>query len=739
MTVSEISKLYERIINQILHFNLKEAFSNLGYLIQQNGFGLAYDQLTEMENNYRYMLRYKLEGYPDPEGEKVSSSLRKNALELADESYHLWMTKNASEYYYDRIRIDRVSDTETLTQMFQDMRQSGEKQMMIELVENSASRSAQVAEVTRFRERTAARAFNKLWISGLWKESDRLFMDAVFKDPALFDYEKALFVSALLLSLQKRMDAEKIILLIDLCVHEQPEVSQRAIVALVLSLYLYDERLHLYPGITPRLAAALEDQALPESLIRIFYQLIRSKDTENVTKRMQEEILPEMTKMGSSIQDKMRNGEGEDLSEEFNPDWKNMMENAEFSVKMQEFSDMQLEGIDVYMSTFSTQKSYPFFQEMTNWFLPFYPSHSTLSGLFDASQPEGVSVLDAVLKSDYLCSSDKYSFCFNILQIPASYRNAMATQFGADSEAYEEIKKAEMGMNPKFRLEQTSNRYIQDLYRFFNLYNRKRDFTNVFALPLDFHNTKTLGAYLHSEDALRRIGFLYFKNKNFNQALVVLDLLIAIHHTDAELHQKRGYCLQQLNQKPQALDAYLQADLIQPDSLWTLKRIAACYRHLKNPLKAFEFYKRAEALEPGNIILTLNIGHCLVDAGDYAEALKFYFKAEVLSNESPKTWRPIAWCSFICRKYDQAGKYYDKILQFNPLIEDYLNAGHLEWCKGFPKRAIETYKRGIRATHTILPDFLELFRKDIDELVKHGINPDDVAPVCDELMYELEE
>jgi len=739
MTVAEVSKLYDRIINQILHFNLKEAFSNLGYLIQLNGFGLAYDKLTEMETNYRYMLKYRLEGYPDPDRDKMIANLQKTGLELTDETFHLWMTKNSSDYYYDRIRIDRASEGDSIRLLLQNLRESGEKLTMVELVEDQQSRSVQVAQVARYREKTANRIFNKLWISTPWNEEGRLLIVDLFNEPSLYDHEKALFVSAIFLSLQKRMDHEKMNLLIDLCSHELVEVSQRALVVLVLSLFIYDGRISFYKDISPRLAEAMENPLLRESLIRVFYQLIRSKDTENVTKRMQEEILPEMTKFGNSIQDKMRNGENDEAPDEFNPDWKNMMENSELSVKMQEFSDMQLEGIDVYMSTFSSQKSYPFFQDMTNWFLPFYTSHSSLSDLFENKAMEGTSVLNAVLKSDYLCSSDKYSFCFNILQIPASYRMTMANQLGADSEAYEEIKKSEMGLNSHFKMEQTSNRYIQDLYRFFNIFNRKRDFINVFALPLDFHNTKCLGPYLKSEKALRRIGVLYFKNNNFNQALEVLNLLVANHPSDADLQQKRGYCLQQLGQKFLALEAYLQADLIESSSLWTVKRIAACYRQLKNPLKALEYYRRAEEMDPGKLVLAMNIGHCLVEAGDYAEALKFYFKAEVLSDESPKTWKPIAWCSFMCMKYDQAGKYYEKILQFNPVMEDFLNAGHLEWCKGFPKKAVELYKRGIRSTHTVLPDFLELFKKDMDELVRHGVNPDDISALRDELLYELEE
>ena len=738
MTVPEVTNLYERIINQILHLNLKEAFSNLGFLIQQNGFGRSYDRMTELENNYRYMLKYRLEGFPDPDKEKVLTDLQRDAISLTDDSYYQWMLKNSSDYYYDRIRVDRVG-REELKQLFDDLKVAGERQSMVELIEDPSARVLEVAQVAHYRELTASNIFRKIWTSDVWKESDRQDMDRIFKDLAYFVYEKALFVSAILLSLQKRMDEEKILFLIELISNDQPEISERSLVALSLSLYIYDERITFYPKIVLRFAAFMEDPVHLGSLLRVFYQLIRSKDTENVTKRMQEEILPEMTKLGSSIHDKMRNSEGEEPSDDFNPDWKNMIEDVDLSVKMQEFSDMQLEGIDVYMSTFSSQKSYPFFQEMSNWFLPFYTSHTNLSDLFESNPLDGIRVLDAVLKSDYLCSSDKYSFCFNILQIPASYRNVMSHQLGADSEAFEEIRKSDLGMNSKYKLEQTSNRYIQDLYRFFNLFNKKRSFINVFTLPLDFHNTKTLGPYLSSEKALRQIGLLYFKNKNYNQALAVLDLLIAKDSNDAELHQKRGFCLQQLNQRSFALEAYLQADLIQPDSSWTLKRIAASYRHLGNPLNALDYYRRAEPLEPDNIVLALNIGHCLVEANNYTEALKSYFKAEVLSDESSRTWRPIAWCSFICKRYDLATKYYDKVLTSNPGIEDYLNAGHLEWCKGFPKKAVDVYKKGIRDTHTAIPQFLEIFKNDIEVLIKQGINPDDISTVRDELLYELEE
>jgi len=738
MTVPEATQLYDRILNLVLQFSIKDAFSGLGFLIQQNGFGRAYDKLTDTENKYRYMLRYRLEGFPDPDRDKVENGIRRQLLELAGEAYHIWMTRNSPGFYYDRIRVDRVGGHEPMPELVETMRHAGERLTIVQLVEKTEIRDTQSAQLIRLRENAAGLIFMKLFVSEIWTEENRTYLSQVFMDPAFSDHEKGLFVSAILLSLQKRFDVGKMLFLADQCLHPDMEVSQRALVVVALNLYIYDDLLNLYPEIGLRMDALFDtNPEISEFFIRIFYQLIRSKDTDAVTKRMQEEILPEMTKMGSALHDKMR--EGEDLSDEFNPEWQNMMENAEFSVKMQQFSDMQLEGIDVYMSTFSAQKGYPFFNEFYNWFLPFHTSHSSLKDLFGPNPLEGSNVLDAVLNSDYLCSSDKYSFCFNLLQVPANYRTTMSNQMNADSEAFEEVRKSNMGMNNKYRLEMTSNRYIQDLYRFFYLHHRRMDFQNPFSMALDFHNTKSLGSLVRSEDALRRIALLYFKNKHYSQALAAFEQLIGLCPTEAELHQKSGFCLQQLNQKEQALKAYLQADLIHSDSLWTLKRIATTYRQLKNPAKAMEYYRRAEKLAPSDIALILNMGHALVEAGEYAEALNIYFKAEVLNESSDKSYRPIAWCSFMCRKYDQASKYYSKILDQQPTIEDFLNAGHVEWCKGSPMKAVEIYKHGIRQTHTILPDFLELFRKDSPELLRHGIAPNDVSALRDELIYELEE
>ena len=213
--------------------------------------------------------------------------------------------------------------------------------LLADLINDSESRLEQLSQMVRLRERLSSQIFYKLWTSGNWSVQDLPFYTQVFEEISISDNEKSLFVSAIFLAVMQRFDEEKILLLLDLCFNTDQEVAQRALVAIVVLIYLYDDRLHLYPSISNKFSIIMDNEKMKASLFRIFYQLVRAKNTDSVTKKMQEEILPEMTKFGSAINDKLKQDFNEDKPEDFNPDWKNMMEDSSFSVKMQEFSDMQ--------------------------------------------------------------------------------------------------------------------------------------------------------------------------------------------------------------------------------------------------------------------------------------------------------------------------------------------------------------------------------------------------------------
>ena len=153
---------------------------------------------------------------------------------------------------------------------------------------------------------------------------------------------------------------------------------------------------------------------------------------------------------------------------------------------------------------------------------------------------------------------------------------------------------------------------------------------------------------------------------------------------------------------------------------------------------ALKYYRRYEALNPDNLSVQISIGHCHLELKDYNEALKCFFKVDYLDNKSHKAWRPIAWCSFLTGKYDQARNYYKKILDNQPHAQDLLNAGHTEWALQNIKGALSFYQQAVQMENGNILKFQEQFSQDVADLLIAGIEEAEVALMLDQLRYKIE-
>ena len=108
---------------------------------------------------------------------------------------------------------------------------------------------------------------------------------------------------------------------------------------------------------------------------------------------------------------------------------------------------------------------------------------------------------------------------------------------------------------------------------------------------------------------------------------------------------------------------------------------------------------------------------------------------DYLDSKSHKAWRPIAWCSFLTGKYDQARNYYKKIIAHQPSEQDWLNAGHTEWALQNIKGALYCYEEAVRKANGGFQAFLELFNQDIPDLLIAGIDLSEVPLMLDLLKY----
>jgi tetratricopeptide (TPR) repeat protein len=154
---------------------------------------------------------------------------------------------------------------------------------------------------------------------------------------------------------------------------------------------------------------------------------------------------------------------------------------------------------------------------------------------------------------------------------------------------------------------------------------------------------------------------------------------------------------------------------------------------------ALDYYLRAIQYEPENLSINLNIGHCYLEQKEYNKALNYYFKVDYLDTKGTKARRPIAWCSFLAGKYDQAASWYQKIIDNKPTALDYLNAAHVYWAKGNLQKAIELYLLSIKTDGNNIEKFRQNFTQDISDLISASIKQDDIPIILDQILYKASE
>ncbi|MDR2764967.1 MAG: tetratricopeptide repeat protein [Tannerella sp.] len=712
MRIKEIHTVYSGITDALDCGELKTAFDLIQSLISGVQDLSCQNRLNELQDTYRYLLHYYAEGTRDPAREQIYASIRTGAYELADLVRHQALSSNTrSDARSWRFSILHPIDMADLVRRLPGLYEK--------------------EDPTPF-ETSVEQLFENVWKTVFLSGDEttplrKALVNELFPAPA-----KCQMVSALLLGLQMSFDREKLYLLFDAAAAEDLEVRIRALIAVCLTLYRYRQRTMYYPGIRHRLDTLAEAPDFKRIMQTIILRFILSRETEKVTHKIQEEILPEMMKLKFTSQGERFGILSDSPGDEMNPEWNDFAGDDSMTKKLEEYANLQEEGFDVLHSTFIHLKNFGFFSEISNWFLPFTLRHSC----FRIRENIRSIGMETLMQASFVCNSDKYSLFLSLQGIPATHRKRMMQQMDSQLKAMNEQQLQELKSRQN-RVECITSQYIQDLYRFYKLFPRHAEFEDIFNWALDFHILPVLEPYSSDTETLLHIAEFYLRKGYYEDAQTLYDRLIEHDAQDEILYQKAGYCRQMTGDWQGALAAYLRAELLNPDSRWLLRRLADCYRLLKQPEEALVFYRRYEQLSPDTVPVLIYMGHCCLEMKNYADALKYYFKADYLEPETPKIWRAIAWSSFLSGKYDQARHYYRKILARQPQMQDFLNAGHTEWILQHIQKALTFYRSAVQAEDGGFDQFHALFRQDIPDLVQAGIEPTEIPILLDLLRYSL--
>ena len=732
MNEKTINEQYAYIRTLLEDQRLKEALMQLESLLWQCPDWNLRTQLEQLQTSYKYMLDYMRQGVNDPERWNVYRKLLADTWSIADQSRLLMLDNASSRYYHEVRRTPRTDglaayDLKKLLHILESFND--------DLAVSGLLSEAKTLEVMKRHEDTLKSLFLKGWTNSSWNSQEEEDAKAMLASEQLSVDDLCLFISAIMLSLMECFDLRKIMWLLDAYIHPNINVRQRALVSLVIIFHIHRNRLNLYTDLLKRVDLIAEDPIFQKDVARIYQQMLLCQETEKIDKKMREEIIPEMLKNASSMRD-TRFGieENEEENNDKNPDWEEAIEKSGLGDKLREMNELQLEGADVYMSTFAGLKSYPFFREVHNWFYPFTKQQSDVHNMLESKTNEKNSLLDILLQSGFFSNSDKYSLFFTIQQLPKSQQDMMLSQLN-EQQMTELTDKSNANTLKKFfeKPGTVSNQYLHDLYRFLKLSVRRHEFRDIFKEKLDLHHIPALNNVLYWDEILFPIADFYIKKERWNEAIEIYEELESIEALDesaAECYQKLGFAFQKQRKYAAAIDAYLKADTLKPDNIWTNRHLATCYRLNRNYQTALTYYKKVEEVAPNDTNVTFYIGSCLTELGLNEEALNYFFKLDFMENNSIRAWRGIGWCSFIGLKYEQAIKYYEKIIDHKPLAIDFMNAGHVAWVMGDIQKAAVFYGKAITISDS-REQFLEMFHKDEGPLLKQGIQEEDIPLMLD--------
>lgn len=738
MDPSDTAKKLAVIRTKITNRELKEAIEGIRELATERQSWSLSQQLNELENNYRYMLHYFMAGNKDPEQKKIYRNLIRDLYTLADNTASEILLRESATLFFEKMRLMQLHAPLTLDELREDIAREADTYSFIGLLEEGPEKERRLRDNRSSYEKSVQDLFYTIFAAPRADAQTSEALKQFTRDERMPVTAKVLFVSALTMNLLQQFDGAKAELLLELCRDPEPEVATRAIVGIIPLFQLNSERWSLYPGIESRLQLFADDNVFSRRFMTAVTAYIQAHETEKITRRLTEEILPEMMRLSPMIGKKIRLDEwmGESGLDEKNPEWQKLLEETGLNDKLQEFSNLQMEGADVFHSTFSNLKSYPFFNEMSNWFLPFESQHSSLNMLF-SDRKEDLSLINTLTSSSMMCSSDKYSFCFSLMMMPEQFRHLLMSQLNMEGEEMQKQVEEELVMNPHQKEETLIGHYIRDLYRFFKLFRRHNEFTDIFNLPLNYHELEPFIPVVQQTENLEKIALYYFEKNNFTEALSAYSLLADNGSNKSEVWQKIGYCRQMLTDVKGALEAYLHAELLEEGNSWVLHRIASCYRILKEPESALTYYRRLEQMRPDDLNLQLQIGHCHLELKQYEKALNYYFKVELLDSRNTRAWRSIAWCAFLSRKFDVAHNYYERILAQKPNAHDYLNAGHVELCLGNNGETVRLYGMSQELAGSN-EKFRELLIEDEEELQEAGVDTTILPIILDGMRYGKE-
>lgn len=709
-----VDEILSSAINNLMDKRLDVAIELLEQLYVQRPTLIGHSELEAVKNDYQLMVDYMERGFTDDKRASLYLSLLQRLYRVAADLEISWRCKNVIVY----VDAFRISDhLNTSHDFIRSVLESFVSDVAMLSLLPEAERTEKAKDLYDRHQVFINRLFNTLWTSCQWSDDDCAFYAGLMLSPMVDVVDQQLLVSAVTLGAMNQFDINKFKALTTVYQQSTDErVRQRALVGWVLSVF---EGMDIFPEQDEIIRKLCENKDTIRELYTLQIQFFYSQDTEKDNEKLQRDIMPYLVE-GSNItigrlgivekeEDSLENILNQDAEDK-------RMEQME--EKVRKMMEMQKQGSDIYFGGFRQMKRFPFFNDLANWFTPFYIDHPALRTTIERiGQP---NILETITNQGNFCESDKYSLAFAmesiINQIPGNIKEMMGSE-GAFAPMGTTLDKS----NPTY----ICRAYIQDLYRFFRLYRSSNELINPFidnhkssfvADTFFFVYKSFIGTGL--DEYKMRLALYLYKHKNMDK---LVELMSTFHVEDTNYNILMGYINLYFG-KPdvayQIFNMVLQEDT---ENQWALKGMARAAMDCEDYDTAEHTYSQLLRLEPDNINYAVKRCVTLLKTERYAEAREGLFRLDYQYPDNMNVKRVFAWTMLLDKSLDKASQLYDRILSDAPMAEDYLNSGYCWWAKGNIGQAKNSFQAWITMTKGNKDRLLEEIRNDQKVLDLYGI------------------
>lgn len=709
-----VDEILSSAINNLMDKRLDLAIEVLEQLYVQRPTLIGHSELEAVKNDYQLMVDYMERGFTDDKRASLYLSLLQRLYRVAADLEISWRCKNVIVY----VDAFRISDhLNTSHDFIRSVLESFVSDVAMLSLLPEAERTEKAKDLYDRHQVFVNRLFNTLWTSCQWSDDDCAFYAGLMLSPMVDVVDQQLLVSAVTLGAMNQFDINKFKALTTVYQQSTDErVRQRALVGWVLSVF---EGMDIFPEQDKIIRKLCENKDTIRELYALQIQFFYSQDTEKDNEKLQRDIMPYLVD-GSNItigrlgivekeEDSLENILNQDAEDK-------RMEQME--EKVRKMMEMQKQGSDIYFGGFRQMKRFPFFNDLANWFTPFYIDHPALRTTIERiGQP---NILQTITNQGNFCESDKYSLAFAmesiINQIPGNIKEMMGSE-GVFDPMGTTLDKS----NPTY----ICRAYIQDLYRFFRLYRSSNELINPFidnhkssfvADTFFFVYKSFIGTGL--DEYKMHLALYLYKHKNMDK---LVELMSTFHVEDANYNILMGYINLYFG-KPdvayQIFNMVLQEDT---EKQWALKGMARAAMDCEDYDTAEHTYSQLLRLEPDNINYAVKRCVTLLKTERYAEAREELFRLDYQYPDNMNVKRVFAWTMLLDKSLDKASQLYDRILADAPMAEDYLNSGYCWWAKGNIGQAKNSFQAWITMTKGNKDRLLEEIRNDQKVLDLYGI------------------